>query len=90
MGYVDGSIIIDDVNTSFVRLENLRAKISVIPQDPVLFSGSLRRNLDPFEEYNDDTLWKALEDVSCDLPVSCAFLSLNPDEYYPTSPSLKI
>lgn len=60
---IEGEIIIDDIETSRLSLEQLRSKISIIPQDPVLFSGSMRRNLDPFEEYSDEMLWKSLEEV---------------------------
>lgn len=60
---IEGEIIIDGIETSTLSLEQLRSKISIIPQDPVLFSGSMRRNLDPFDEYSDELLWKALEEV---------------------------
>ncbi|XP_057378654.1 ATP-binding cassette sub-family C member 4-like [Daphnia carinata] len=57
----DGRIIIDGIDSKSIGLHDLRSKIAIIPQDPVLFSGSLRKNLDPFGLYSDDALWNALE-----------------------------
>ena len=58
-----GQITIDGVETKSIGLHDLRKKMSIIPQDPVLFSGSMRYNLDPFEEYSDAELWEVLEQV---------------------------
>ena len=58
-----GSIIIDGVQILDLGLQDLREKISIIPQEPVVFSGSLRRNLDPFSEHDDEAVWKVLHDV---------------------------
>ncbi|GAB0088842.1 probable multidrug resistance-associated protein lethal(2)03659 [Sergentomyia squamirostris] len=63
LSYNEGSIVIDGRDTGAMGLHDLRKKISIIPQEPVLFSGSMRYNLDPFDEYPDEKLWKALDDV---------------------------
>ncbi|KAL6423795.1 hypothetical protein ACFW04_010336 [Cataglyphis niger] len=59
----DGDIYIDKVNTKKIGLHDLRNKISIIPQEPMLFSATLRDNLDPFRKFHDADLWSALEEV---------------------------
>lgn len=56
-----GAIIIDGEDVSKLGLHTLRSRLTIIPQDPVLFSGSLRLNLDPFGQKSDDDVWRALE-----------------------------
>lgn len=56
---------IDGVDTTKIGLRELRRKLAIIPQSPALFSGTVRSNIDPFDEYSDDQIWDALE--QCEL-----------------------
>lgn len=58
-----GRILIDGVDTKHISLKELRSSISIIPQEPVLFSGSIRHNLDPFDKHKDEFIWNALNSV---------------------------
>lgn len=58
-----GDILIDGITTRDLGLHDLRRNMSIIPQDPLLFTGTFRKNLDPFGEYGDKDIWQALEQV---------------------------
>lgn len=55
-----GHIYIDGIDTANLGLFELRSKLAIIPQDPVLFAGTIRKNLDPFDDHTDDLLWDSL------------------------------
>ncbi|KNC97598.1 uncharacterized protein SPPG_07067 [Spizellomyces punctatus DAOM BR117] len=59
----DGQITIDGVDVSKIGLNDLRSNIAIIPQEPVLFVGTIRSNLDPFSKCTDEEIWKALDAV---------------------------
>ncbi|XP_043688340.1 ABC transporter C family member 3-like [Telopea speciosissima] len=58
---IAGQIWIDGINISKIGLHDLRSRLSIIPQDPTMFEGTLRSNLDPLEEYTDEQIWEALD-----------------------------
>ncbi|GJQ74461.1 hypothetical protein Trydic_g21331 [Trypoxylus dichotomus] len=60
---IDGAILVDGIDTKSVSLATLRNKISIIPQEPVLFSASVRYNLDPFNNFQDAEIYSVLEEV---------------------------
>ncbi|XP_072749399.1 ATP-binding cassette sub-family C member 5-like isoform X2 [Anoplolepis gracilipes] len=57
----EGIIKIDGIDVSKLELDVLRSRLSIIPQDPILFSGTIRSNLDPFQQHTDCDIWSALE-----------------------------
>eukprot|EP00056_Hartaetosiga_gracilis_P012145 m.191399 g.191399 ORF g.191399 m.191399 type:complete len:1327 (+) comp13645_c0_seq4:107-4087(+) len=63
LAHVEGTLSVDGVDITRLSFEKYRKQIAVIPQDPTLFSGSVRYNLDPFNEFSDHDLWDSLETV---------------------------
>jgi ABC-type multidrug transport system fused ATPase/permease subunit len=59
-----GIITIDGIDISTIPLVTLRSNLAIIPQDPVLFTGNVRFQLDPFEQYSDERIWEVLEQVN--------------------------
>ncbi|EGZ11456.1 hypothetical protein PHYSODRAFT_519541 [Phytophthora sojae] len=70
MALVSGRILIDGVDIATMPLRTLRSHLSIIPQSPVLFKGSLRAYMDPFDEFTDADIWAALEKVDMKAQVS--------------------
>lgn len=58
-----GRIVIDGIDIRTLGVRQLRSRLGIIPQDPVLFVGSMRYNLDPFNNFSDEQVWAALEQV---------------------------
>lgn len=73
----EGQIVVDKLDLKSLGLHDFRSRFSVIPQDPVLFSGSVRQNIDPFEKLSDDEIWRALEQVEMRSTVSNMATGLN-------------
>ena len=72
-----GTIRIDGVDISSIPLLALRSRIGIIPQDPIVFSSSVRFNLDPFDQFTDEQLWGVLERANMKEAISSLPLKLS-------------
>lgn len=77
-----GKIVVDSLQISELGLHDLRQKMSIIPQDPVLFTGTMRKNLDPFSQHSDQDLWSALEEVHTQQENTCTSIHTHTQDSY--------
>ena len=72
-----GSLEIDGVNIADMGLQTLRSRLGMVPQEPTLFTGTLRYNLDPWNDYDDAQIWAALEKVFCSVQLSTGLVHIS-------------
>ncbi|KAI1335226.1 hypothetical protein F5Y15DRAFT_398562 [Xylariaceae sp. FL0016] len=87
-----GKILIDGIDVGMIGLQDLREAITIVPQDPTLFTGTLRTNLDPFNKYTDEEVFAALRKVQLIGPLEAIPLPSSPtaQTLLPTSSSFEV
>lgn len=74
---IKGKILIDGIDIQTLALNFLRSQISIIPQDPIIFSGTIRQNIDPLNQYQDEDIWKAVKITGLETIINNLSLSID-------------